>query len=173
MGRPRIEQLIKSYQQVLDNNASKKSKAWWDKYMKGVIRFRGVGIPLNRDLLSHWRQDNAIMEWTPREQMELALAFLNEPVAEDKLAGILYLQYFLVEQLPEELMLPAFNELFDQRLIFDWNICDWFCVRVLSTMIMHHGRISAEKISTWRDAEYVWQARSSVVPFVKLADRKE
>ncbi len=52
-------------------------------------------------------------------------------------------------------------------MIFDWNICDWFCVRVLGATIKENGEQCAR--ANWKDADYLWQARSSVVPFINLA----
>lgn len=36
-------------------------------------------------------------------------------------------------------------------------------------MIKKNGKQCAGAIASWKDAEYLWQARSSVVPFVNLA----
>ncbi len=52
--------LIELHQEALQAAATEKAKQWWEKYMKGVIPFRGVGIPVNRELLAQWRIDNAL-----------------------------------------------------------------------------------------------------------------
>lgn len=163
------QELIKAHQLALEAEASEKTKQWWEKYMKGVIPFRGVGIPQNRELLAEWRKSNGIDKWSLEEQLELALAFFNEPIAEDKLAGILFIQNFLYNKLPWETLLGRYEEIYEKKLIFDWNICDWFCVRVLGVIIKENGEQCAKAIASWKDAEYLWQARSSVVPFVNLA----
>jgi len=137
--------------------------------MKGVIPFRGVGIPRNRELLAEWRKTNGIDTWSLEDQLELALAFFKEPIAEDKLTGILFLQNFLYNKLPWEMLLEKYEEIYKRELIFDWNICDWFCVRVLGPTIKDNGKQCAKVIANWKDADYLWQARSSVVPFVNLA----
>ena len=165
--------LIRKHQLALESVASEKTRLWWEKYMRNVITFRGVGIPKNRELLAKWRIDNKIDGWPPEEQLELALAFLAEPVAEDKLAGILYLQNFLHDKLPWELMLEKYQAIYADELIFDWNICDWFCIRVLGATIKNNGKDCAQAVSSWKDAEYLWQARSSVVPFVNLASETQ
>jgi 3-methyladenine DNA glycosylase AlkD len=123
----------------LDAVASEKTKQHWEKYMKGVISFRGVGIPKNRELLAEWRKENGIDRWPLENQLDLALAFFNEPIAEDKLAGILYLQNFLYDKLPWQIMLEKYAEIYANGLIFDWNVCDWFCVRVLGPTIKANG----------------------------------
>jgi 3-methyladenine DNA glycosylase AlkD len=163
-----VDLLIKKHQQALDRVAEEKSKQWWEKYLKGVIPFRGVGIPKNRDLIALWREENGIDQLPHDKQLDIALAFFEESYAEDKLAGILYIQQYLYDKLPWDLQLTRFETLFDNQLIFDWNVCDWFCVRVLSPMIVHYGENCANHIATWKNDPYIWKARASIVPFVNL-----
>jgi 3-methyladenine DNA glycosylase AlkD len=40
---------------------------------------------------------------------------------------------------------------------------------VLGATIKQNGEQCAKAITSWKDAKYLWQARSSVVPFVNLA----
>jgi len=167
------KELIGLHQQALDTASTEKTKQWWENYMKGVIPFRGVGIPKNRELLAEWRKVNKIDQWPLENQLELALEFFKEPIAEDKLAGILFIQNFLYDKLPWEVLLEKYEDIYKRELIFDWNICDWFCVRVLGPTIKANGTQSAKVISNWKDAEYLWQARSSVVPFVNLASESK
>jgi len=163
------QELIQKHQQALEAESTEKTKQWWEKYMKGVIPFRGIGIPRNRELLAEWRKTNGIDTWSLEDQLELALSFFKKPIAEDKLAGILFLQNFLYNKLPWEVLLEKYEEIYKRELIFDWNICDWFCVRVLGATIKDNGKQCAKAIANWKDADYLWQARSSVVSFVNLA----
>lgn len=107
--------LIKTYQTELDAIAAKKTKVWWERYMKGVIPFRGVGIPKNRELLIRWRRAHGIEQWPVAQQLDLALAFFQESMAEDKLAGILFLQNFLYDALSWETLLPRYDKLLELR----------------------------------------------------------
>jgi 3-methyladenine DNA glycosylase AlkD len=161
--------LITSLQASLESKASHRTKVWWENYMKGVIPFRGVGIPEIRVLIEFWLNQYGIKGFSTENQLELALALFREPMAEDKLAGILYLQNYLYDQMNWEDLLRKYETLYLDGLIFDWNTCDWFCVRVLSPTIVKNGIDCAESISSWRNAENLWQARSSVVAFVKVA----
>jgi 3-methyladenine DNA glycosylase AlkD len=163
------QELIRMHQEALEAESTEISKQWWEKYMKGQIPFRGVGIPRNRELLSEWRKSNGIDKWPLEDQLELALTFFREPIAEDKLAGILFIQDFLYNKFPWEMLLDRYEEVYEEKLIFDWNICDWFCVRVLGATIRENGDPCAMAIAKWKDADYLWKARSSVVPFVNLA----
>lgn len=103
--------------------------------------------------------------------MELALALLEGEYTEEKLAGTLYLQ---------EILLPAgavrcvgildrFARLFTDGHIYDWNVCDWFCIKVLGPLIESEGRPCATSIASWRDSHNLWQARASLVAFVPVA----
>lgn len=60
-----------------------------------------------------------------------------------------------------------------QGQIFDWNICDWFCVRVLGPTIALHDGDCAQAIAAWRSADNLWQARASVVAFMPVTDQTE
>ena len=165
--------LIREHQSNLDGAAVEKTRLWWEKYMKRVIPFRGVGIPQNRELLEQWRREHSLDEWSLEEQLEIALGFFREKMAEDKLAGVLYLQNYLYDKLAWQDLLQRYEELYQAELIFDWNICDWFSVRVLGPTIKMHGFDCGAAIADWRSAEYLWRARSSVVPFVNLASESQ
>ena len=65
-------------------------------------------------------------------------------------------------------MLQQYEKIFDEKLIYDWNICDWFCVRVLKNTIELHGQKAALEISKWNNSVYLWKARASVVAFIGL-----
>jgi len=163
------EQLIGHLQTSLDQVASKKTKEWWEKYLRTVILFRGVGIPEIRERLAEWRLENNIATWNKQEQLSIALKLFESPIAEDKLAGILFLQEYLYDQFDWENLLPKYAQLYLKGHIFDWNTCDWFCVRVLGPTIAKNGQPCAEAITTWHRADNLWQARSSVVAFVPVS----
>ncbi len=103
--------------------------------------------------------------------MDLALALFEGAYTEDKLAGTLFLQEILLPAgaLLWQRDLDRFSALFDTGLIYDWNVCDWFCVKVLGPLIEAHGSACAEEIAGWREAGNLWRARASLVAFVKVA----
>lgn len=169
----RYRHLIQEHIQAMKAVSSEKTRLWWETYMKHVIPFRGVGIPVNRQLLSQWRTRHGIDTWPLEDQLELALAFFREPAAEDKLAGVLYLQNYLFDKLPWHLLLERYADVYAEELIFDWNVCDWFCVRVLGPTLKKNGKPCAVAIMTWKDDPYLWKARSSLVPFVSVASEPD
>ena len=118
------EQLIGHLQVSLDQIASKKTKEWWEKYLRNVIPFRGVGIPEIRERLAEWRLDYNIATWDKQEQLSIGLMLFESPIAEDKLAGKLFLQEYLYDQFEWQALLPKYEQLYAKGLIFDWNTCD-------------------------------------------------
>lgn len=161
--------LVGKLQDALDRVASPRTREWWEKYLRYVIRFRGVAIPEIRSQLAQWRGQYCIAVWEKEDQLQLALKLFESDIAEDKLAGILFLQEYLYDQFAWGMLLPKYEQLYQRNLIFDWNICDWFCVRVLGQTIAKNDLLCAQAIATWRNAEHLWQARSSVVAFVPVA----
>jgi len=153
--------------------ADKKTKDWWENYVKHNTKFRGVGIPKIREKLKEWHKKEEIEKLSLNEQLDLALSFFSEKYAEDKLAGILFLQYYLYNKFDWKLLLSKFEKLFKNGYIYDWNICDWFCVRVLGPIIKENGMPCAKAISKWNNSKNVWQARCSVVAFANLTKQKE
>lgn len=165
--------LIKTLESQLDKIADKKTKSWWENYVKHNTKFRGVGIPKIRETLKEWYKEGNIGKLPLNKQLDLALSFFAEKYAEDKLAGILFLQNYLYNKFEWKLLVEKFEKLFKENYIYDWNICDWFCVRVLGPMIKENGMPCAKAISKWNSAKNVWQARCSVVAFANLTKEKE
>ncbi|MBT3251637.1 MAG: DNA alkylation repair protein [Candidatus Marinimicrobia bacterium] len=154
---------------MMDELSLEKTRNWWQKYMKYVIEFRGIGIPQIRALLVNWRNDCKIYDMTYADQYDIALSLFTGEKAEDKLAGILYIENYLVDRVDWKDLYNGYENIYDRHLIFDWNICDWFCVRVLGSTLKKYGKEFGVALSKWKDDEYLWKARSSVVPFIKVA----
>jgi 3-methyladenine DNA glycosylase AlkD len=166
--------LTRDLQARLDERANRKTKAWWEAYLKHVIPFRGTKMAGIRSVLHEWyREEEIAGRSSPDEQKSLALALFREEYAEDKIAGILFLQEILLPAgvIDWESDLPRFAELFQGGWIYDWNVCDWFCVKVLGPLAETEGEACARAISEWRRSENLWQRRASGVAFVNLAGR--
>ncbi|UCG25262.1 MAG: DNA alkylation repair protein [Chloroflexota bacterium] len=166
-----FQEQILLLQQRLQKHADAKTKAWWENYVKESAPFLGVKMALVRSEVHQWHQEYVEGELTLPEQLNLALILFEGAYTEEKLAGTLYLQ---------EILLPAgaldcprdvvrFASLFDEGLIYDWNICDWFCIKVLGPLIEESGPDCADRIAEWRKSENLWRARASLVAFVPLA----
>jgi len=168
-----MKKLITEFTDLLDKQASPKTKEWWESYMKKVIPFRGLGIPAIRSQLKKFYKEKQIDSWTVKEQFDFALLFFEGRYAEDKLTGILFIQLFLLDKMDYMKTLPRYKKLFTDNLIYDWNVCDWFCVRILGPTIKNSENACAKWISGWRSAENLWQSRAALVSFVYLADQRE
>jgi 3-methyladenine DNA glycosylase AlkD len=159
-------------QRRLEGQANPKTKAWWERYLKGVIPFRGVKMADIRRELHAWLASERIPERYEAEgQLNLALTLLRQTYTEDKLAGILMLQEVL---LPAGVVdwrsdLPRLARLYQDGHIYDWNTSDWFCVKVLGPMIEVDGAPCARAIAEWRHSHNLWQRRAAGVAFVDLA----
>ncbi len=160
--------LVRRLQEALDRSSSRATKTWWERYLRRAIAFRGVGIPEIRSRLADWRSDHDLGSRPTADQFALALRLFEEPMAEDKLAGILYLQEYLYDEVPWRDALKRYGALFERGHIADWNTCDWFCVRVLGPTIAAHGSPCASAVAKWSAAPELWKARASVVGFVPV-----
>lgn len=162
---------IETIQQSLDDHADARTRRWWESYLRGAAPFRGVRMADVRRVVHAWNRD-AGESFTPTAKKELALALLRQESTEDKLSGMLLLQ---------EVLLPAgdlgqrdvarFASLFRDGALGDWNVCDWFCVKVLGPLVEREGARCARTIADWRASTNLWQRRAAGVAFVNLAKR--
>jgi 3-methyladenine DNA glycosylase AlkD len=160
----------------LNARATAATREWWTKYLRGAASFRGVKMGDVRKAVHAWLKEECLGEYlSVGQQKDLGLMLLEEDHSEDKLAGILFLQEILLPAgaLDFRSEVPRFERLFDGGYIHDWNVCDWFCVKVLGPLVEQQGRACARAISKWREAKSVWQQRASVVAFVNLAKEGE
>jgi 3-methyladenine DNA glycosylase AlkD len=171
---PALDGLIERLQLRLNAHATAATREWWTKYLKGAASFRGVKMVDIRKAVHAWFKEERLGELlSVGRQEDLALMLLEEDCTEDKLAGVLFLQEILLPAgaLDWRSDLPRFARLFDEGYIRDWNVCDWFCVKVLGPLVEQQGEACARAISEWREANSVWQCRASVVAFVNLASK--
>jgi 3-methyladenine DNA glycosylase AlkD len=157
--------------QQLQDFSDPKTKSWWEGYVKGGAPFLGVKMADIRATVHRWHKENINGNLNLAEQVDLALLLFEGQYTEQKLAGTLFLQEIL---LPADAVkcdqdLPRLAGLFTNGYIYDWNICDWFCVKVLGSLISKEGQACAARISDWRSAENLWQARASLVAFVPVS----
>ncbi len=159
-------------QSRLDAAAAAQTKDWWERYLKGAIEFRGVPMAGIRAAVHSWYADLGLGQRRNRKgQRDLAFGLIREPLAEDKLAGILMLQEILI---PERRLrcgtdLAGLAALFDEGYVADWSTCDWLCVRVLGPVAAQQGEGCARAIAGWSAATNLWRARAGGVAFVNLA----
>jgi 3-methyladenine DNA glycosylase AlkD len=164
--------LVEELQLRLNAHATTATREWWTRYLRGAASFRGVKMADVRKAVHAWFREERLGEHlSVGQQKDLVLMLLQENSSEDKLAGILFLQEILLPQgaLDWRSDLPRFACLFDEGYICDWSTCDWFCVKVLGPLVEQQGEACARAISEWREANSLWQQRSSIVAFANLA----
>jgi 3-methyladenine DNA glycosylase AlkD len=156
----------------LDGLASASSRAFWERYLKGAVAFRGVSMGRLRQAVHAWWRADGPASLPRARQKALALALFEGRFCEDRLAGTLVLQELLLDALDLR-DLADLGDLFERERIADWNTCDWFCVKVLGRLVQRElpARASADAIAAWREARTVWQRRAANVAFVNLAHR--
>jgi 3-methyladenine DNA glycosylase AlkD len=154
----------------LEEAASEKSRGWWERYLKGTAAFRGVPMPVIRRAVTEWSSDEGLDGLSPGDQKKLAFELLGQRFSEDKLAGVLLLGEHLLPALGAR-DLPSVARAFGAGHISDWNLCDWFSVKVLAALIERDGRPMAEAIAAWRESEPLWQRRAAAVALAPLAPR--
>lgn len=164
-------ELVSVLARRLDAASSAKSRAFWEKYLKGAIPFRGVPMGEIRRAVHGWWESSPNRLPLAR-QKSLALQLFQGRFCEDKLAGTLLLHEILLSELTLR-DVRRLGEVFDRGLIADWNTCDWFCVKVLGSLVARDlpDRDVANLIASWCEADTLWKRRASNVAFVTLAKR--
>jgi 3-methyladenine DNA glycosylase AlkD len=151
--------------QLIADAADANKAAWWNNYLREAITFIGVGIPAIRSIV----QANLAAFSRKNEDDYFALAdrFMAEPVAESKLTAILIQQLFLLTNTDNSRLIDQVKEWFANGYIFDWNTCDWLCVRVFQPMVDAANASAIAVFLSWHSADNFWQARCSLVPFAQ------
>ncbi len=165
MTHPSAAGFVADLQARLDAVADPGTKAWFENYLKHAIGYRGVKTPVVARVVAEWRGEHGLERLPDDDQLGVARALIRESLAEDKFAGILYLQKYLVRRLAPDRLLAAAEGLFAEGAFFDWSTSDWFSVRVLAPLIRRGGMAPAERIAEWRTAGNLWQRRAAIVPF--------
>lgn len=133
--------------------------------MKGEIRFVGAGIPEIRKLLLEMNQSEHLDQLPMNRQVGLVNGLMRSPLAEHKLAAILYIQLFWLGKQKNTFLLGIISDWFDDRYIYDWNTTDWLCVKVLAPMVDSDDEKVLWALKQWNRNPYLWKARASLVPF--------
>ncbi|MEL6556212.1 MAG: DNA alkylation repair protein [Cyanobacteria bacterium J06621_11] len=164
--RELIAQLIGLFEQHSDP----KTKAWFDNYLKGAIAYRGLKTPQVTKLVKAWYAQHSLACYSQQAQLSLCADLMagtsdEDVFAEDKFAGTLYLQAFLLSKLDYSSLLKACDSWFQRGYFFDWSTTDWFCTRILDPTILNHGLGAAKVIARFRSSGNLWQRRASIVSF--------
>ena len=167
MSRPsrRDAPIIADLQERLDAVAAPHTKAWFENYLQHAITYRGVKTPVIARIIVQWQREHGLDRLSLEDRLGIAKSLIEQNLAEDKFAGILCLQKYLVQQLDPHRLLEVAEELFAGGAFFDWSTSDRFSVQVLGPLIRRGGTRAAKQIAGWHTAEDLWQRRAAIVPF--------
>jgi 3-methyladenine DNA glycosylase AlkD len=167
---PETQTFVEQIADGLNSCADLRTKEWWERYMKGEARFRGVKMADTRRVVRQLVDEHGLADASAETFLALALACLEQPDTEDKLAGVL----LLAEHGLNTLTIDHVDRLgapLNDGAIANWNVCDWYCVKVLGPFVTAGSDIAprARAIAGWTGEETLWQRRSAAVAFVYLA----
>jgi|SoiMethySBSTD1v2_1073268.scaffolds.fasta_scaffold100370_4 3-methyladenine DNA glycosylase AlkD len=163
-----VDQLTERLQQLLEVAADDRTRQYWERYLKGTARFRGVPWP---PFAPRCAPCGTLSGWPTSQLLALAEHWFGQPLSEDKLAGTL----LIAEQLAGRLTLEDGDALARPPAggkLADWSSCDWYATKALHAYLTANSQqlpARAELVAGWSTAANLWQRRAAVVAFVKLA----
>ena len=160
-----MKELAKGFQRIIQSKSNADTKNWFENYLKGSIKYRGVKTPEVRKELKLFVKEHELLDCSTKKQLSFCMELFASKFAEDKFAAIIFLQDYMVGMVPPHDILDFSEKLFKKKLLFDWSTTDWFCVRVLDKLVVSSNLQVAKRIAGWRKSDYLWQRRASVVPF--------
>jgi 3-methyladenine DNA glycosylase AlkD len=150
-----------------------KTREFWERYLKGTARFRGVPMAAIRASIHTVWLEAHLQTWATSDLLALADRWFREPLSEDKLAATL----LIAERIGDRLTLTHVDALarpLAEGHIADWGVCDWYATKALHGFVAGGGselQARAEAIAAWSTTPSLWQRRAAVVAFVKLAGK--
>jgi 3-methyladenine DNA glycosylase AlkD len=166
-----VDQLTERLQQLLEVAADDRARQYWERYLKGTARFRGVPMAAIRTAVRTLWHTEQLSGWPTSQLLALAEHWFGQPLSEDKLAGTL----LIAEQLAGRLTLEDGDALARPPAggkLADWSSCDWYATKALHAYLTANSQqlpARAELVAGWSTAANLWQRRAAVVAFVKLA----
>lgn len=164
--------IIESLLDEIAKHGDIKKKHWWENYVKHNSLFYGVPMEKLKIILDLWVRENEIETISQNNKIELVKKLFAKEFSEEKLLGVLFIQKYLVKNIPPEIILEVIADIYQKGYIFDWNISDWLSVKVLTLLIDEYKNIVADKIIDWHKDDNLWMARTSLVAFAQTKDLK-
>ena len=173
---PRTDDLDIHHQiliKMLESQAEQKTAEWFTNYLKGEIEYRGLKTGMLKSILSEFFQKTELDQQEDEIQLPHIRYWLSQPMAEDKLTAILWLQKWVKNKLKKNTQdsdisqaLSLIEFAFQNGHIHDWSTNDWLCVRVLE-LIPEKAPEYVSRIEAWAQASTIWQKRSAILSFKK------
>lgn len=159
---------VESITASLQNVAQASKKEWWENYLKRAIEFYGVPMADIRTCVKEWVDSGDFLTDT-RILKQTAWSLLEQPIAEQKLAGILIFQNHVDMTVGD---LSTLAKLFQNNHIHEWNTTDWLCVRVLGPLVTRERDDAVAVFKQWvqnKESATLWQRRAALVAFVNIS----
>lgn len=168
--------MLRRLQQLLQQQSDPTVRAGQEKYLKYVIKYRGLKTP---NTTAVTRQFLKTQEMDAQTSRDLAYGLIESEFAEDKIAGmIVWQEKYLklsnssIDWLDE---LHRIEKLFDDNYVYDWATNDGICSRVLAALIKSQYGPNVEAcsraVAAWSSDSNLWKKRSSLVSFVGMAGK--
>jgi 3-methyladenine DNA glycosylase AlkD len=160
-------------QHELQVAADEGTRLWWERYLRGTARFRGVSMAGIRAAVRRTWREHHLEEASTADVLALAHRWFAEPATEDKLAAVLLLAEHAASRLTVD-HVDALAEPFTAGDIADWGVCDWYATKALHVFLTHVPddlEPRARRLAAWGTADSLWQRRAGLVAFAKLAPR--
>jgi 3-methyladenine DNA glycosylase AlkD len=161
-----MKEISKNIQIKITSIGNPDKAKWLENYIKHDIKSKGVGIPGIRDIVKEATKDYKLLELDISEQVDLLNDLMTSKYTEDKLSAIIYIQLNW-NRTNEHEKIALISDWFDKKLITDWNVCDWLCVRILTPMIDNLTKDTLKELNKWNRNQNQWKARASLVPFAQ------
>lgn len=113
--------LVADLQRRLDEIADTKIKDWFEAYLKHSVQYRGVKTPDVSKTMVAWSHAHGIRQFPDGAQLSLAKTLIRRHHAEDKFAGILYIQKYLLRKLAAGALFETTENLFKSGAFVDWS----------------------------------------------------
>jgi 3-methyladenine DNA glycosylase AlkD len=153
--------------------ANNKTKQWFENYLKNAISYRGVKTPKVIELTKKWYKENNLSNLSVDQSFRICEELIQSPFAEDKFAGAIYIQTYLIKKVDANKILDFSYKMFKKGHFYDWSTTDWYTVRVLGPLIEKSDFNTAKKLCEWKRSKDLWQRRSSIVALRNVAFDKK
>lgn len=153
----------------MNRRADKKSKAWFENYVKGTI-FVGCKLPVVRlvvrESCSRFTDDACLID--------SAVELLQQEECDVKLSGMLLLSEMMpVEELATKATLQKLeDEVLRRNHVGDWSSADWFATKVLRRIVFSGDHelvqqvLDYTKLNNSDNIDYTFVRRCGVVSFL-------
>jgi 3-methyladenine DNA glycosylase AlkD len=163
--------LVAELRRRLQEAAEPETKVWFETYMKHQECFIGVKTKLLTTIVKELFHQVPVIQ-----KQQLWPQLLAQPYSEEKLAGIIlydkYLVPFSCDTYQKDLII--IEGLVADGHIKWWNTSDWICLRVLGRILGFVGQTNkgaAYKAASWCNSDLLWLKRMALVAFVNHAKK--